>query len=301
MSETRGGHFVPGALASAAEWCGRNRHFVVAVVLLSASAMAINFLEWGKRLPVPWPPDDVNVTGDLRMTSLPVRVGDFEAVGTDRYGNKYDGGVDMILSEDVLKALAIGTSQDKNNLSKRCSNWYVSREYRDTSIENENSPFARWSLQVCYYTGIRDKVPHVPERCMAASGFVVQKVQAENFKVIAAGWPWDKGEIKFNRVTAQRFNQKRNAADNTVAFYVFSLNGWPETSWEKIRLHLALTMEPYSYFAKIQFSPTGDVTGYDNEEIHARAAKFLEAVLPGIIKRLPTVEDVEKLRESYKD
>lgn len=277
-------------------WCGRNLHFVIATLLLAASAVVINFLEWGKRLPVPWPAG-VEVDADFRMTSLPKIVGDFEAVDSDRDGREFPGGVDMLLSEDVLKALAIGTSRDKDNLERRCSNWYVSREYRDISIKDENSPFARWNLQVCYYTGIRDKVPHVPERCMAASGFVVQEVQSEEFQAISAGPPWD-DEVKFKRVTAQRFNQKRNATDNTVAFYVFSLNGRPETSWETIRLYLALTLDSYSYFAKIQFSPVGDITGLDNDEIHARAAEFVNAVLPGIIERLPTEKYVEELRRA---
>lgn len=280
-------------------WCRQNHHFVVATLLLAASAAAINFLEWGKRLPVPWP-EGVAVTDDFRMISLPKRAGTFVAVSKDRYGRKFDGGMDVILSDHVLKALAIGTSKDETRLKDRESNWYVSREYRDTSIKDVNSPFGRWNLQVCYYTGIRDKVPHVPERCMAASGFKVQGVHSDRFQVFSARSPWDE-KLKFNRVVAQKFNQRKDAPDNHVVFYLFSLNGEPETSWETIRIHLSLSLKSHSYFAKIQFSPMGDMTGYKSEEIHKHAVRFLDAILPGIIERLPRAEDVEKLREAYEE
>ena len=157
-------------LAAAWGWCRGNPHFLVALVFLAATAGTIRLFKWVEKLPVPWP-EGVEVNENFQMTSLPKKFGNrFVMVEKDPNNQKSFVG-ERVIEESVLKDLSIGTYLDEQRRPKRCSNWYVARVYRDTeSGENGTSLYSYWLLEVYYYTGVRDKVPHVPERCLRAGG-----------------------------------------------------------------------------------------------------------------------------------
>ena len=80
-----------------------------------------------------------------------------------------------------------------------------------------------------------------------------------------------------------------------VEYYVFSLNGSPETSWEFVRLNILSPLVQYCYFAKVQFSPMGTGEIGEFSESDAAAEGFLNAFLPVVLKALPSTVDVGRL------
>ena len=99
--------------------------------------------------------------------------------------------------------------------------------------------------------------------------------------------PWD-GQVNFRRALFAR------GAGKFVQYYVFSLNGRPETSWEVIRATLSLSpWMRHCYFAKIQFAPYGPITHV--EQTDRAAGEFARHFLPEVLKMLPMPDDIRKL------
>jgi len=258
-----------------------DRHFLIAAVILSLSAggwgMTITLLKWATyKEPVSWPAC-VRVDPDnRRLLTLPERFGP--------YVLRRDNG-EIILEDMTLELLGIKTAYDDSaRVTSRRSNWYVSRVYHDTRPSAE--PRA-WRLSIYYYTGGLDKVPHVPERCMVADGARWLDSRAVAFEAPGAPPPWD-GEVAFRRALFARSGQQ------FVQYYLFSLNGRPERSWEVVRATLSLSpWMRHCYFAKIQFAPYGQAA--DLAETDRAAAEFAKHFLAGALRQLPMPEDIREL------
>ena len=248
---------------------------------------------------VPWPPQ-AQVDGDFRLASLDKSFGPYKLVEEDglfpdaqgRYApdGRPDG--EVVYDKTSLEALGVGTSYDSSRFKDRRSNWYVARLYRDAR-ESRESPYYFWRLDVTYYTGALDLVPHVPERCLMAAGAVL--IPSLSGKVTFApiagtANPWDR------KLTINRTGWEQSVARGLrrgVQYYTFSLNGKPEGSWEKVRWTLGLPGIKYCYFAKIQFAPAGQIA--DIDEADRKAQEFLSYALPAVLKQLPMPPDVERL------
>ena len=258
-----------------------DRHFLIAAVVLAVAAAGwgstIKLLKWVTfKEPVPWPPG-VRVDRETRrLLSLPARLGPLVL--------RADGG-DLTLDETRLELLGMKTGyDDSHRFEKRESNWYVTRIYDDA---RSGRAVGTWQLGVYYYTGGADKVPHVPERCLVANG--ATWLGSSDMPVTVAGAPatWA-GEFKVRRALFAKSGRR------FVQYYFFSLNGRPESSWEKVRTTLSLSpWLRHCYFAKIQFAPRGH-TGDLNQADRA-AVEFLGHVLPDVLKQLPMPQDIERL------
>lgn len=282
--------------AIAAAWS--DRHFVVAAGILLVVTIGWNWaiaqLRWATRKePVPWP-QAVKVDPDCRATSFPDSFGQYVMVSEDgELGGKPDGRPDgeIVFSDEDLESLRINTSLDQSRLDERRSNWYISRIYRDSRVP-QGGPFRYWRVEIFYYTGGLDKVPHVPERCLVAGGATLLPQWSGKVAASAptreAGWR----EIDFNRTGYELSDRRALNVTRHVQYYTFSLNGKPEDSWEMVRLKLTKPWVRYCYFAKIQVAPYDDIQDVDRADKAAR--EFISAFLPAAISMLPMPSDIEK-------
>ena len=275
-----------------------NLHFVVAGVILAVSTIAWNStvrtLKWAlHKDPVPWP-QGVTVNADFNLQSLPLQMGPYRMVQEDGVLDRDDRGElvkdglpdgELALKEEDKAALGIGTSADKSRWPSRSSNWYSSRIYEDT---RPDARYRLWRMDLYYYTGMLDKVPHVPERCLVAGGAVLLGGQSVTFAPNGVDPRWSHPAVRRTRyeVSSRDRFQSRQYAD----YYVFSLNGVPEDSWEVVRLRLNDPRLRRCYFAKIQFTPLGEVM--DIAQTDTAAGEFFCTALPYVLKVLPTPEQV---------
>ncbi|MFP4105775.1 MAG: hypothetical protein ACLFVU_06740 [Phycisphaerae bacterium] len=266
--------------------------------------LVINLGDIFRKKAVPWP-EGAEVSTQYVLESLPYEIGPFEVLDTGEFKEGYPLGIE-ILSDDQLDALTIGTMLDDQRRPERRSNWYCSRVYVDTrygdpdageEFQNPYSPYSRWRLQVYYYTGGLDRVPHYPENCLNAAGAALGESRTVDVLLPAARSPWD-DKFEINQTNFQLPQNGTNI--NRVVYYFFSIDGQPEANRFVVRGKLANPLQKYSYFAKVQFSPAGygpgGVPSIDNEEeARKRAEEFLDYVFPEILQNLPTREAVEQL------
>jgi hypothetical protein len=274
-------------------------HFGVAAAILGISAVgfksAIEFLELAtEKQPVPWP-KGVSVDREtFKWENLPREFGGrYVLVGDGELFKQIDGIPDgeVTLGDDIMTTLGIGTGWDKDRFPDRSSNWYVARVYRDKT-RSPGDPLQYWQLQVYYYTGALDTVPHVPERCLAAGGATLAGSQSVTITIPKLPSPWDE-PLNLRRTLYERQNPTTMSTNEYAQYYVFSLNGRPESSWETVRLELAKPWVRHCYFAKIQFYPRGPVA--NTEQIDRAADEFMNHFLPVVLKALPMPSDVEAL------
>ncbi|MDP6636909.1 MAG: hypothetical protein QGG42_18570 [Phycisphaerae bacterium] len=213
-----------------------------------------------------------------------------------KYGNDDEGVLDgepdgeRTIREEVWEALAIGTQQDCAAVGDRKSGWYVSRTY----IDRKKSPgrkYRLWQLDVTYYTGTRQKAPHRPRRCLEAAGMVLGDMGNVEFNVPGAPGVWGDKPVTCRFV--QCHNPRGSPENRHVQYYVYSLNGYPETSHQAVRLKMASAFVEYVYFAKIAFHPVNEIE--DLDEAKQAAGEFVKYMLPEVLKALPMPEDIKKL------
>jgi hypothetical protein len=179
------------------------------------------------------------------------------------------------LKEDVLESL--GTSQHPMN-------WYFMGTYRDPVSDEQ------FRLDVTYYTGLLDAVPHIPDVCVAAGGgrVVYEWCRSLSFAVPTCDAPWD-------RIDMQRTGYDKNGA-SLFTYYLFSMNGLPTDDYKTVRGKLTLPWVKYCFFAKIQATPLAtDLSPDKGDEMVGR---FLRHALPKVLALLPSAQDVEKLKQS---
>ena len=280
-------------------------HFAVAAGILFVAAISWNGVLWRlkialAKLPVPWP-DCVQVEG-YRLTNFPEKIGPYIIVQDGEFSSKKDGipdGIDIV-REDVLDSL--GTTASKYN-------WYYMATYRDTrvpgTIKEGKGRYVR--LEITYYTGLLDAVPHVPERCLFAGGYTIVYEQSGLIPF----------EVKDPKIAAKlpprwrRFNLYRTVGarggEKTAEYFVFSMNGIPTARWEVVRGKLMLFTVRYCYFAKIQIAVfkagayrgrVGIVNETDLSISDQACRDFLSHALPDILRFLPSADDVKKLSSS---
>jgi hypothetical protein len=283
-------------------------HFAIAVTILAGmgfgwEALMATIGEYLQKEPVPWPAPVRIDKETCRNISLPDVIGPYTKVTTDGelFRNpdgtpKLDGQPDgeTILPTDILSPLKINTSLDKLRYDDRTSNWYLIRTYKDT---RDGRRFKYWGLDIYYYTGSADTVPHVAEVCGAAGG--ATPVDWRSFTVevphLPAGWSrWEK--LNMRSITLQR-TLSSGAVRNSVQFYCFSVNGEPAATREAVRLNLAKPWQRYVYFAKIQWYPLLPVVF--PKQADQESEEFIRTVLPVVLKQLPTAADLKRLGELH--
>jgi len=273
-------------------------HVGIAAAILAISAVSWtatkNAMKWVfHKQAVPWAADVRVNEEEFRLTSLPEAFGPYMLAADGELDGDKDGQPDgeIKITGDVLAALKIGTSLDKSRVSERESNWYVSRIYIDTR-KKPGEPYRAWRLDVTYYTGGLDKVPHVPERCLAAAGAKGIKSKQVTIHAPGAPKPWD-GEINLQQTQYSVQSPGTFVTTARADYYIFSLNGMPEDSWEMVRLKLNYPWLRHCYFAKIQFTPLNGIS--DSAEAQREVEDFAAYFLPSVLRMLPMPPDVERL------
>lgn len=294
-----------------------NPHFIIAAVILAVTAggwgLAVSSLKlFTEKYAVPWPAG-VEVGEEFVMTSMPDRMGPFEFVSADgeldfdtKTGEFHTDGLpdgEVELREDVMELLGIGTSTDETNLPLRKSNWLSVRTYRDNR-RPPGDPLRYWNLEVYYYTGGVDLVPHVPEICAVAGGAIHVGTTDMPIHVDGPEGPWS-GQVRFQRALFERSGMS-GASQQFVQYYIFSVNGVPKGDRNEVRVSLGSLFVKHAYFAKIQFAPRPAVQKVGDRLIgvaptpaqaDGAAADFVKHFMPHIVKTLPTAQDVARLDE----
>jgi hypothetical protein len=277
-------------------WSRLQIHFAVAAVILAIFAFGWEPITdalgmYTQKFPVPWP-EAVEVDKETwRNTSFPKQFGHYRRVEKDGSLNKEkDGRPDgeIVFEDTIMEALDIGTTLDSMRYENRSSNWYVARIYEDTRPE---ARYPYWQLQVYYYTGLSDAVPHVPEICGQAGGGETKETPMQ-VRSPSLQPPWDDVEIKKVRITTLEDFREVPREE----FYFFVFNGRPETDRITVRRKQSMPWIGFVYFAKIQWSPLVGA-GASLEGAEASAKDFMRAVLPHILKHLPDEKEVQKLNE----
>ena len=298
-----------GWLLRSLRWMLGNKYFMLAAgIMLFTCIMwdrTIIAMEWvTHKEPVPWPAG-VKVDQDSRLVSLATRVGPFVRPGDGELWNQVgalnkDGIPDgeNILTQDVLESLGMNSSADRERLPLRSSNWYVSRSYRDTrpGVSRRQS---LWRVDVTFYTGGLDTVPHVPDRCLAAAG--AKGIGSETITVVAPSGvpePW-RGELDVVRTRYERPDDLGLMSQHFVQYYIFSINGRPESSWKQVRLSLTNPLTRHCYFAKIQIAPRFVVV--DQDQTDAAFQDIMNHFLPRLLRLMPMPKDVRALDEARID
>ena len=279
-------------------WCAGNRHFLAAAAILAATAIGWSWVISALKIvmikkAVPWPPG-VRVNSEtFRIESMPQVFGPYFLAADGELNPPPDGKADgeVELTDDILQALGMATAMDKVRVKDRRSNWYTARIYVDTR-KAPGRPYRLWQLEVTFYTGALDKVPHVPERCLAAAGARVTESNRVSIHAPGAPSPWD-GQIPLDRTVYQVWNDRSLQVDQYVQYHVFSFNGVPEPSWKRVRLKLNSPFIRYCYFAKIQIAPLSTVS--DPAEADREVADFAGYFLPSVLRMLPMPDAVRDL------
>jgi len=227
-------------------------------------------------------PLDSNVSLDANLGPFRRLVPDEERVAKDPKYRNWE-----VHRKQDLETLSIGTVVDRDHLADRKSNWYLVRRYVDTE---PNAAVRVWQLDVYYYTGGADTVPHIPDICAEASGAKVLSSGSVPFRVPAAPEDWPK-TVSFHRTRYSLAD-----GESSAAYYVFSMNGVFGERRLWVRWELLNPFIRYAYFAKIQFSPLAGTADFD--EIDLAAEKFMRYALPEVLRALPSSRDVKALEQA---
>jgi len=294
-------------------------NFLVAAAILLLAAGGWNVVVRAMHLateksPVPWPAA-VDVNDKFIMTAMPDRIGPYEFVSADGEidysGEKQefikdgrpDGEGDYDLPGDLMESLGVGTYTDQTNLPLRRSNWLTIRIYRDNR-KPLGHPLRYWKLEVYYYTGGVDLVPHTPERCLVAGGAQYLGTTVMPVTVDGVDEPWGTTPLAVHRALFLWTDKRTMSANKFAQYYIFSLNGMPENNPYVVRLKLASPFVRHAYFAKVQFAPAWIVQRTDRgltrivpdpAEADPAAKDFMKHFMPHVLKILPTSQDVAKL------
>lgn len=229
------------------------------------------------------------------LSLIPVSLGQWKAVGEDRQ-----------LSSEMIEAL--GTDK------------YLDRTYALGGKE----PGETMNVHLAYYTGMIDTVPHVPDRCLVAAGFV-DKTQPKNLPVPldTSDWRDDSNNLvnlatgKTYRVAYMRdvmglvvpvrmpvgdlelrtieFASEKAPNARIFGGYFFIANGRATPSPEGVKALAFNISEKYAYYCKVQFIYASRQA--TQEEFLELVADHLHGLLPELMRCLPDWSEVERRGE----
>ncbi len=261
---------------------------IVAVGVLACSAVGLTAVIRTsaihlKKLPV-LPP------GNIQLHTLPTEYPSWERYGSDKE-----------MSAEAEEEL--GTTN------------YLSRTYVQKNPPAGKRPHVI-EMHMAYYTEMIDTVPHVPERCLVAGGWLqtgppqlldvpldVSRIYEDpdvSPEILGAPLPTARSLTTYGPVhlplgvadLQMRASPFANHhGQKYFAGYFFVTNGGTVPSADDIRLLAFRLTDDYAYYAKIQFT-SGTVGSV--EELAEVVALMLDEMLPDIMLRLPDwVEVVE--------
>jgi exosortase len=259
--------------------------FVMAVLILSFSAVALQIgvgalNVYLKKVPV-YPRKDFSV--------LPSTFGDWKRIGEDA---RFDASGVEALGTDLYLTRA-----------------YVKDGATDLPIQ----------LHLAYYTGQVDAVPHVPDRCMVAGGYVPLTAEPVTLPMAidTSAWGEDEAEkldgvpypvvehwdtlretmeiirlpLGDFELRSTEFSHPKLGDEHIFAGYLFVANGKTTAYPERIRMIAFDPSEKFAYYCKIQFTTRGG-RQFTMEQFNDLASDFLSKALPEIMRCLPDWAEV---------
>jgi hypothetical protein len=153
---------------------------------------------------------------------------------------------------------------------------YISWTLTDTTIKTA-SPEQLASLFVTYYTGKPDQVPHVPDVCYQAGGYLEKDASYHEFQVPALG-------INIPVKVLELERSKLFQRDSRIVFYTFYVNDRFVPERRDVMSVLANPLDRYAYFSKLEISfGTADET--PPKEVALKSAeRLLQVVVPLLVK-----------------
>jgi hypothetical protein len=191
---------------------------------------------------------------------------------------------------------------------------YLSRIY-----SNINRSVPTLHLHIAYYTGQVDAVPHVPDRCMVAGGFVPLTPEPKTLplNIDTTTWADDNSEeldgvpypvvTDWNKLTEQEeiirmplgdfeiriteFSHPQIGDDHFFAGYFFIANGKTTAYPERIRLLAFDRSSQFAYYCKLQFTLRGN-RDFTVEKFVDIVSEFSKDLLPEVMRCLPDWAEV---------
>ena len=228
------------------------------------------------------------------LTTIPRTLGDWKAVSKD-----------VPLTAEVEEEL--GTED------------YLDRTYVNEEVD---ASVGALHVHLTYYTGLIDTVPHIPDRCLVANGWVRQGTP-ENLPLdIDPGlWQLDSGPVNLrtgqpywmytyrHRITGRpvtvrmpqgefylrsnEFTIKDNSNVRAHAGYLFLANGETTPHPDKVRSFAFDLKTKQAYYAKIQFAMlTNPDVG--QEQFREAVEDLLTELLPELMSCIPDWSEVEQ-------
>jgi exosortase len=192
---------------------------------------------------------------------------------------------------------------------------YLHRLY----VEDVDRPIKALQVHLAYYTDQIDAIPHVPDRCLVAGGFVQRSAEPVNVPIVAVSASWQDDPIyTLDGVPYPIAMVQDVATDDIVdvrmptgeplvrhmefvdpqrpdrrvhAGYFFIANGRWKPTPAGVKLAAFTGGDRYAYYCKVQILSDGD-SGYDQAAFFADIEPFLAAIMPEIMRSLPDWSEV---------
>lgn len=235
----------------------------------------------------------------IQLSNIPKRLGQWTASGPD---GKLTAEVEEVL----------GTAQYLDR-------WYVNQS------RCAGSRGKALNVHITYYTGLIDTVPHIPDRCLVASG-AIKATLPLNIDLIVDRSDWISSDL-LNRRTGDpypvytftqsitgrpvtvrmpignfrlritEFRYKGRPNERLYAGYFFIANGYTTPRPERVRWFAFDLTTKYAYFTKIQFTMRASES-VDRSEYVELVSDLLDDLLPELMRCLPDWAEVESRSQS---
>jgi len=187
---------------------------------------------------------------------------------------------DLVLGTDSKYAVISRRKIENKDVEEELgTKEYIMWEVEDLS-EPVNSPTRYCSLFITYYTGINDRIPHVPEECYFGAGNTVRRyIKGKTQASLHGG---DAEELGFRMIefvsTAQSVWY---GAQKFYVCYMLRVNGDYASDRTEARNLMAKNLfGKYSYFAKIEWRFNGKQMHPNKEQVDVATDKLFDVLLP---------------------
>lgn len=151
----------------------------------------------------------------------------------------------------------------------------------DSEVEDRRSPVRYAQLFVTYYTGQPDPVPHTPDACYKAGGYVTKEVDNVLLSV-----PNVSVSVPVRVITFEKSSILNH--DRLTVVYLFHCNGQFAARRDKVRLVVNDPFDRYAYFSKVEIvfgSPSAQPRYATRAESITAAERLLSYVLPVLLEK----------------
>ena len=262
--------------------------FLVALGLLGVAAVGLNAATRAMELHFKKQAVDLSVPRlDDAKQGIPSRLGNWVQVTIDE---PLDHGLQEVLG---TKEFVFRDYVDSRFVPQSDIDWFTDkssdeRRGRLSQIQAQR-PEAVIRVAVTYYTGLVDTVPHIPEKCYVADGFVpsvAPDTRSENLGTRPDGSP---RTVSYRSLHFEDGTDK-GRVDRDVA-YLFHVNGRYESSNIGVRRELQDLRQRYGYFAKVELMTQAQSRSKSSPEIKAAAQAKSQAAFNDLLTvLLPELE-----------